>query len=338
MTLTPYFTEIRLNILKVLEKATKSISVAVCWFTNEELFNLLCKKLDEGLKIELIILDDYINSNPYGCNFQNFIDKGGQLHLSDVKNPMHNKYCIVDNETLINGSYNWTYFAETKNQENIIIFENCKELIHSFETDFNRLKSLSKEVTIYIEKSLLDYENRNKENKSRNVFGAFNFLSNDLFLKAIDTNNKLIYETAKSIVPDNIVFQNKAVELKWEKAFILNETVSEQVKNDKICVIFPLGTSIPAVSTASYTTTSDNQKSMSVNIIRGENELASKNIKLRNYNVNGIPPLKAGEASLRTEYQILLNGDLQIIKYIHNTGLIDKRTFNLNQDNIFKKE
>jgi hypothetical protein len=338
MTLSPYFTSIRQNILTALEKAEKTISVAVCWFTNEELFNLLCSKLDKGIQVELIILDDYINSNPFGCNFQNFITKNGSLYLSGVDNPMHNKYCIIDNKTLINGSYNWTYFAETKNEENIIVFEECNELINSFRNDFERLKSVTKKVTIYKQNSLLNFERTQNENKSRNAFGAFNVLSNDLFLKAIATNNKIYYEAAKSIVPDNIQFQKKGVELNWDKPIFLKATLSEAVKDDKISLIFPIGTSIPADTTASYTTTVDNQISMSVNLLRGESEQASKNIKLRSYSINGIPPLKAGEASVKTDYQISLDGKLHITKYIHDTGLIDKKTFDLKPLNILANE
>ncbi len=338
MTLSPYFTSIRQNISTALEKAEKAISVAVCWFTNEELFNLLCTKLDKGLLVELIILDDYINSNPFGCSFQKFIDKGGHLYLSSVDNPMHNKYCIIDNKILINGSYNWTYFAETKNQENIIIFEDCNELNSSFQSDFERLKSLSTKVEIYNQKSLLDFERTQNENKSRNAFGAFNILSNDLFLKALATNNKAYYEAAKSIVPDNIQFQKKGIELNWDKPIKLIKTLSEEVKGDKICIIFPIGSSIPSEKSIRYTTTVDNQKSVSVDLLCGESKQASKNTKLRHYSINGIPPLKAGEASLKTEYRISLDGKLHITRYIHDTGLIDKRTFDLKQFNILANE
>lgn len=338
MKLSPYFTSIRQNILTALEKAETNISVAVCWFTNEELFNLLCSKLDKGLQVELIILDDYINSNPFGCNFQNFITKGGHLYLSSVANPMHNKYCIIDSKTLINGSYNWTYFAETKNEENIIIFENCNDLISSFQSDFERLKSLTKSIEVYKQKSLLDFERTQNEIKSRNAFSAFNILSNDLFLKAIATNNKTYYEAAKSIVPDNIQFQKKGVELKWDKPIKLKSTLSEAIKDDKISLIFPIDTSIPAETTLNFTTVVDNQKTMSVNLLRGENEQASKNIKLRNYSLEGIPPMKAGEVSIKTEYQISLDGKLHITKYVHDTGLVDKRTFDLKPFNILTNE
>lgn len=338
MTLSPYFTFIRQNILTALEKAEKTISVAVCWLTNEELFNLLCYKLDKGIQVELIILDDYINSNPFGCDFENFILKGGELYLSSVENPMHNKYCIIDDKILINGSYNWTYFAETKNEENIIVFEECPELIVSFQSDFDRLLTLTKKVEKYKQKSLLDFERTQNENKSRNAFGAFNILSNDLFFKAIETNNKIYYEAAKRIVPDNIQFQQKGVELEWDKPILLKETLSEAVKDNKTSLIFSMGTTVPAEKTVSYTTTVDNQISMSVNLLRGENEQANKNIKLKNYSIAGIPAMKAGEASVKTEYKITLDGILHITKFIHDTGLIDKKTFDLKSFKILANE
>jgi hypothetical protein len=101
MKSSPHFKQIRFQIINTLKRVRKSISVAVCWFTNDDLFSLLCSKLDEGVSVELIILDDYINANPLGCNFQIFINKGGHLYLGSVENPMYNKYCIVDSEILI---------------------------------------------------------------------------------------------------------------------------------------------------------------------------------------------------------------------------------------------
>ena len=180
---------------------------------------------------------------------------------------------------------------------------------------------------------MLDFERTQNENKSRNAFGAFNILSNDLFLKAMATNNKAYYEAAKSIVLDNIQIQKKGVELGWDVPIKLRSSLSEALKNDKIALIFPINTIIPAEAKLSFTTVVDNQKSMNVTLLRGENEQASKNIRLRYYNVEGIPPRKAGEVSIKSEYKISLDGHLHIIKYIHDTGLVDRKTFDLKSFN-----
>jgi phosphatidylserine/phosphatidylglycerophosphate/cardiolipin synthase-like enzyme len=119
-----HFENIRQNIIDELDKATEKIVVAVYWFTNQTLFQKLISKVEEGLKVELIIHNDYINNRDSGLNFQNFIDIGGEFYFSNTLNPMHNKFCIIDNKVLINGSYNWTYYAEDRNRENILIIKN----------------------------------------------------------------------------------------------------------------------------------------------------------------------------------------------------------------------
>ena len=34
---------------------------------------------------------------------------------------MHDKFCVIDNQVVITGSYNWTTNAEFKNDENITV-------------------------------------------------------------------------------------------------------------------------------------------------------------------------------------------------------------------------
>lgn len=38
---------------------------------------------------------------------------------------MHDKFCIIDNQIVIHGSYNWTNKAEFKNEENISVTKDC---------------------------------------------------------------------------------------------------------------------------------------------------------------------------------------------------------------------
>ena len=51
---------------------------------------------------------------------------------------MHNKYCVIDLKTIINGSYNWT-LAANYNQENIQITKS-RRLAEEFASKFIELK------------------------------------------------------------------------------------------------------------------------------------------------------------------------------------------------------
>jgi hypothetical protein len=336
MTIQPYFEGIRLQIIKSIHSANTHISVAVCWFTNQELFDLLCEKLKNGVTIELIILDDYTNANPFGCDFSKFLTLGGQLYLSSVEKPMHNKYCIIDNNILITGSYNWTYFAETKNQENVVLFENASTVVNEYKADFERLKNIAKKATAFRKMVLLTRDNSINEDKTLNTFSAANMLSNDLFQKAVETKDIKLYEEVKKLDPYNVKFQKKAIELNWEKTLVLTEAISEKVVGNKIKLIFQKGTQIPAENIANFTTAEDFQKAMGITILAGANPIASKNRVIGKYQIENLPLDKAGKVTFFTEFSISTNGFLHIRKHIHDTGLVDKRLFNLKKLELFK--
>ena len=61
---------------------------------------------------------------------------------SDRGGIMHEKFCVIDNQIVISGSYNWTDNAELRNAEHINITENDNELATKYSLEFNRLFSL----------------------------------------------------------------------------------------------------------------------------------------------------------------------------------------------------
>lgn len=133
-----YFKNIEFELIKALSSATSEIKVAVCWFTNPKLFNILLDKRKNNVSVSIIVLNDAINNRKKGLNFQKFIDLGGSFYFGSVREPMHNKYCIIDDKILVTGSYNWTYFAENKNLENISIIED-KDSVDSYLQNFTYL-------------------------------------------------------------------------------------------------------------------------------------------------------------------------------------------------------
>lgn len=142
----PYFSDISKRIKSRILSAEKQIDIAVSWFTNNELFEPLLDKLKEGIDIQLIIVNDTLNINPNGLNFQDFINSGGKLFLCNPNQLMHNKYCIIDNKELFSGSYNWTYFAETKNFENIL-FSNDNSVVNQYIDNFETIKRAGQLIT-----------------------------------------------------------------------------------------------------------------------------------------------------------------------------------------------
>jgi phosphatidylserine/phosphatidylglycerophosphate/cardiolipin synthase-like enzyme len=52
---------------------------------------------------------------------------------------------IIDDSTLIMGSYNFSQSAQSDNNENMLIFRNAPELVKIYREEFKRIQAISNE-------------------------------------------------------------------------------------------------------------------------------------------------------------------------------------------------
>lgn len=129
------FTNLEHDLLNELEKAQAIIIVCVAWFTNPILKEKLIEKLNDGCDVRVIINDD-------GINKKHSVDLTELPHIKvkgGRKGIMHKKYCVIDNNVVIEGSYNWTTNAEHRNEEEFTIHRNDVDLASQFTKDFNSI-------------------------------------------------------------------------------------------------------------------------------------------------------------------------------------------------------
>jgi hypothetical protein len=133
------FENIAERIQQEIREAKKSIFIAVAWFTNKTLFNELAERAKQGCTISLIISNDSINAQIDYDILENYNSKCYKVGNGDTE-LMHNKFCVIDYSTVITGSYNWSYKAES-NFENVIITRNDTALAEQFISEFNKIRS-----------------------------------------------------------------------------------------------------------------------------------------------------------------------------------------------------
>lgn len=160
----PIFDDIEKHLLSHIDSAKKSIQIAVAWFTNEEIFSRLLSALERKVTVKLVTLYDRINVYG-GLDFQELVDAGGELYLSAYNNGIvHHKYCIIDGIWVLSGSYNYTYYAEHINYENLITIQS-KSIAKIYSENFEVLTQSMDKV--------LDYaEFKNIHNVCRDTFAA----------------------------------------------------------------------------------------------------------------------------------------------------------------------
>ena len=119
-----HFEEIQKQILSELDKAKFTIWVAVAWFTDPQIFEKLLQKKREGVNVQILIINDEINARS-GIDFESHFETKRLRPTGYFGNITHHKFCVIDLERVINGSYNWTVKAQY-NEENITIMDDRK--------------------------------------------------------------------------------------------------------------------------------------------------------------------------------------------------------------------
>ena len=136
------FEDIQSSLIQILDKATASIEIAVAWFTNAALMECILKKLSQGVKVTLILNNDPINNNNQNCRYlERLLSNGCIIHWIDYPELMHQKFCIIDNKIVANGSYNWTFYAENHNRENLVIIDDVS-VVEAFHDEFTKMCSI----------------------------------------------------------------------------------------------------------------------------------------------------------------------------------------------------
>jgi len=122
MDIQAHFTDIGPAIVAELDSAQQSIEAAVAWLTDPALFEALLKAARRGCRVRLALLDDAINRQS-GLNLERLRAAGGETfwipEAERGAGSLHHKFCVIDGDGVITGSYNWTRRARSAD-ENIL--------------------------------------------------------------------------------------------------------------------------------------------------------------------------------------------------------------------------
>lgn len=124
-------------IREVLDGAVVEIDVLAFSFTSNPLAEVLLDRADQGVKVRGVFDRSQAYSQS-GSEFETLMEAGLDVCLDGGKDSMHHKVIIVDHRVVILGSYNFTFSAENRNDENVLIIHDPRlaELVRG---EFQRL-------------------------------------------------------------------------------------------------------------------------------------------------------------------------------------------------------
>ena len=123
-------------IIKNINQAQAFINIAMYIFTDKEIALPLIKARERGVKVRLYLDQDQVDYKYSQSRF--LVQKGIKTRISTNNYIMHNKFAIIDNRILLTGSYNWTFSANNRNDENLLVIDD-PEIIEIFQNQFINL-------------------------------------------------------------------------------------------------------------------------------------------------------------------------------------------------------
>ena len=84
--------------------------------------------------------------------------------------------------------------------------------------------------------------------------------------------------------------------------------------------VIEANTTIPSSKSQVFSTAQDNQPSVEINVLQGERPMANQNRSIGRFNLDGIPPMRRGEAQIEVTFDIDANGILKVSAKENKTG------------------
>lgn len=121
-------------VVREITSARKSISVQAYSFTSAAIAKALEAAHLRGVQV-VVVLDKSQRTEQYSS--ADFLAHAGIETYVDAEHAIaHNKIMLIDGQTLITGSFNFTKQAETSNAENLLVIRQMPQLYAEYQQNF----------------------------------------------------------------------------------------------------------------------------------------------------------------------------------------------------------
>ena len=114
-------------ILTHLKQARHHLDVCVFTITDDRITQAVIDAHRRGVAVRVITDND--KQFDAGSDIHRLRDRGVPVRHDPTANHMHHKFAVIDRETLLTGSYNWTRGA-TRNHENLLALRDRATVKH----------------------------------------------------------------------------------------------------------------------------------------------------------------------------------------------------------------
>ncbi|MFA9441479.1 phospholipase D family protein [Uliginosibacterium sp. sgz301328] len=124
-------------VLHAIASADRQIRVAAYLFTSKSIATALVEARQRGVDVR-VVADAKENRKGFTA-VRYLANEGVPVRLNGRYAIHHDKFMVIDGETVETGSFNFTAAAATKNAENVLVLYDVKPLAESYLREWQRL-------------------------------------------------------------------------------------------------------------------------------------------------------------------------------------------------------
>lgn len=117
-------------VVREIDHARREILVQAYSFTSPQISKALVQASRRGVRVEALLDKSQRRERYTGATFLS--NAGIPVFIDAAHAIAHNKVMVIDGETLITGSFNFTKAAEEKNAENLLVVKGNKTLVDRY--------------------------------------------------------------------------------------------------------------------------------------------------------------------------------------------------------------
>ncbi len=125
-------------LIHEISAASASVHVAIAYFSHAEIAGALIDAHERGVDVRVLTEADASATSPYQSTIRELLAAG--IPVLDDTNPglMHHKFCVIDENRVLTGSFNYTDAADTTNNENLVLLS-APSMADAYEREFESL-------------------------------------------------------------------------------------------------------------------------------------------------------------------------------------------------------
>jgi phosphatidylserine/phosphatidylglycerophosphate/cardiolipin synthase-like enzyme len=117
-------------VIEQIGAARSRILVQAFNFTNQKILEALAAAKGRGVDVRVLLAKKHETNRSEALT--TLLEAGIPVKIDDKVRAAHNKVMIFDAQAVVTGSYNFTYAAQRKNSENLLVLRDSPQIVDAY--------------------------------------------------------------------------------------------------------------------------------------------------------------------------------------------------------------